>query len=239
MTDQGTTGSAAAPRRSGGRAAVLAAVGVIAAVVLLGAAAGNGTRPAGAAAPVAFRQETSTTVPGETSTSGEESATTAPGAGGQPGVGIEVEARVVDLVFRTGRISGGKDSATVSESPGTTEVDLAADVLFAFNSDRLSPAAQAELQETAKLIRERAKGPVRVEGHTDSIGSQGYNLGLSQRRAEAVRAALERLLAGRPTQFSVQGFGASKPIAPNRNPDGSDNPKGRQRNRRVTVAINT
>jgi outer membrane protein OmpA-like peptidoglycan-associated protein len=37
----------------------------------------------------------------------------------------------------------------------------------------------------------------------------------------------------------VRGFGASKPIAPNRNPDGSDNPKGRQRNRRVTVAIDT
>jgi outer membrane protein OmpA-like peptidoglycan-associated protein len=218
MRDQGTTGSA--PVR---RSAVV--VGVLAAVVLLGAA-------------VAVAQETSTTVPGETSTS-DPSATTAPGAGGQPPVGIDVEARVVDLVFRTGRISGGKDSATVSESPGTTEVDLAADVLFAFNSDRLSPAAQAELEETAKLIRDRAKGPVRVEGHTDSIGSQGYNLGLSQRRAEAVRAALERLLAGRPTQFSVQGFGASRPIAPNRNPDGSDNPKGRQRNRRVTVAIST
>jgi outer membrane protein OmpA-like peptidoglycan-associated protein len=165
--------------------------------------------------------------------------TTAPAAGGQPGAGIDVEARVLDLVFRTGRVSGGKDTATISETPGTTEVDLSADVLFAFNSDRLSPAAQAELQETAKLIRERAKGPVRVEGHTDSVGSPGYNLGLSQRRAEAVHAALVRLLAGRATQFQVRGFGASRPIAPNRNPDGSDNPKGRQRNRRVTVAINT
>ena len=113
---------------------------------------------------------------------------------------------MLDLVFRTGRVSGGKDTATISESPGTTEVDLAADVLFAFNSDRLSPAAQAELRETAKLIREHAKGPIRVEGHTDSVGSPSYNLGLSQRRAEAVRAALERLLAGRPTQFQVRGF---------------------------------
>jgi hypothetical protein len=178
--------------------------------------------PVGPSTPVAFHQETSTTVPGGAPTS----ATTAPAAGGQPGAGIDVEARVLDLVFRTGRVSGGKDTATISESPGTTEVDL-------------SPAAQAELQETAKLIRERAKGPVRVEGHTDSVGSPSYNLGLSQRRAEAVHAALTRLLAGRATQFQVRGFGASRPIAPNRNPDGSDNPKGRQRNRRVTVAINT
>jgi outer membrane protein OmpA-like peptidoglycan-associated protein len=191
--------------------------------------------PVGPSTPVAFHQETSTTVPGGAPTS----ATTAPAAGGQPGAGIDVEARVLDLVFRTGRVSGGKDTATISESPGTTEVDLSADVLFAFNSDRLSPAAQAELQETAKLIRERAKGPVRVEGHTDSVGSPSYNLGLSQRRAEAVHAALTRLLAGHATQFQVRGFGASRPIAPNRNPDGSDNPKGRQRNRRVTVAINT
>jgi outer membrane protein OmpA-like peptidoglycan-associated protein len=230
MSDR-DAGRRASARRKGlrlpRRVVAVAVVGALA--YLLPALLGD---PVGPSAPVAFHQETSTTVPGGAPTS----ATT---SGGQPGAGIDVEARVLDLVFRTGRVSGGKDTATISESPGTTEVDLAADVLFAFNSDRLSPAAQAELQETAKLIRERAKGPIRVEGHTDSVGSPSYNLGLSQRRAEAVRAALERLLAGRPTQFQVRGFGASKPIAPNRNPDGSDNPKGRQRNRRVTVAINT
>jgi outer membrane protein OmpA-like peptidoglycan-associated protein len=230
MNDRDTGRSTA--RRSGGRSVRRRVVGVTALAVLAYVVPALFGDPVGPSAPVAFYQETSTTVPGQTATS-------APGTGGQPGAGIDVEARVLDLVFRTGRVSGGKDTATISESPGTTEVDLAADVLFAFNSDRLSPAAQAELQETAKLIRERAKGPIRVEGHTDSVGSPSYNLGLSQRRAEAVRAALERLLAGRPTQFQVRGFGASKPIAPNRNPDGSDNPKGRQRNRRVTVAINT
>lgn len=233
MNDRDTGRSTA--RRSGGRSVRRRVVGVTALAVLALVVPALFGDPAGPSAPVAFHQETSTTVPGQTATS----ATIAPGAGGQPGAGIDVEARVLDLVFRIGRVSGGKDTATISESPGTTEVDLAADVLFAFNSDRLSPAAQAELQETAKLIRERAKGPIRVEGHTDSVGSPSYNLGLSQRRAEAVHAALERLLAGRPTQFQVRGFGASKPIAPNRNPDGSDNPKGRQRNRRVTVAINT
>jgi outer membrane protein OmpA-like peptidoglycan-associated protein len=247
------------PRRAGGRAAALAVAGVTAAVALgcqlllpglLGPAVS--AEPGQAiAAPVAFRQETSTTGQGTGATStSDPSATTAPGEtstsgagatapGGQQAAGIEVEPRVVDLVFRTGRVRGGKDTATVSEAPGSTEVDLSADVLFAFNSDRLSPAAQAELEETAKLIRERSKGPVRIEGHTDSVGSPSYNLGLSRRRAEAVRAALERLLTGRATQFSVQGFGASRPIAPNRNPDGSDNPKGRQKNRRVTVAMNT
>jgi len=231
----------AGPRsRAGGRRALH--LGLLAGVLAVILAA-----PSGGAAPAAVAQETSTTTPGvsgttvagETSTTvaGETSTTVA--SGGATGGGLDVTPRVVDLVFRTVTIRNGKDTATVSDAPGSTEVDLAADVLFAFDSDKLTPAAQAELQDTAKLIRDKAKGPVRVEGHTDSVGSQAYNLGLSERRARAVRDALNQLLGDRPTQFSVKGFGASKPIAPNKNPDGSDNPKGRARNRRVTVAIPT
>ncbi len=225
-------------------------IGLLASLLAVALAA-----PPGGGAPAAA-QETSTTTLGTTSSTltGGETGTTVSGdsggtvagattttvAGGQAiGGGLDVTPRVVDLVFRTVTIRNGKDTATLNESPGDTEVDLAADVLFAFNSDKLTAAAQADLQDTAKLIRDRAKGVVRVEGHTDSIGTQAYNLPLSQRRAQAVRDALAQLLSDRPTQFSVKGFGASKPIAPNKNPDGSDNPKGRARNRRVTVAIPT
>jgi outer membrane protein OmpA-like peptidoglycan-associated protein len=185
-------------------------------------------------------QETTTTLPGGgTPTTVPGQATSSSGAAGQPSAGIDVIPRIVDLVFRTSKVSGGKDTATVSEAPGNTKVDLSADVLFAFDSDRLTPAAKAELADTAELVRERAKGPIHVEGHTDSIGSQSYNLALSQRRAQAVRDALATLLADRPTEFSVKGFGASRPVAANKNPDGSDNPKGRAKNRRVTVAFTT
>ena len=225
-------------------------IGLLASLLAVALAA-----PPGGGAPAAA-QETSTTTLGTTSSTltGGETGTTVSGdsggtvagattttvAGGQAiGGGLDVTPRVVDLVFRTVTIRNGKDTATLNESPGDTEVDLAADVLFAFNSDKLTAAAQVDLQDTAKLIRDRAKGVVRVEGHTDSIGTQAYNLPLSQRRAQAVRDALAQLLSDRPTQFSVKGFGASKPIAPNKNPDGSDNPKGRARNRRVTVAIPT
>ncbi len=225
-------------------------IGLLASLLAVALAA-----PPGGGAPAAA-QETSTTTLGTTSSTltGGETGTTVSGdsggtvagattttvAGGRAtGGGLDVTPRVVDLVFRTVTIRNGKDTATLNESPGDTEVDLAADVLFAFNSDKLTAAAQADLQDTAKLIRDRAKGVVRVEGHTDSIGTQAYNLPLSQRRAQAVRDALAQLLSDRPTQFSVKGFGASKPIAPNKNPDGSDNPKGRARNRRVTVAIPT
>jgi outer membrane protein OmpA-like peptidoglycan-associated protein len=194
---------------------------------------------AGAAPADATGQTTSSTLPsGSPSTTVPGGTATSPAAG-QPTVGVDVIPRVVDLVVRTGRIAGGKDTATISESPGTTEVALAADVLFAFDSARLSTPARAELAETAKLIRERAKGAVKVEGHTDSVGSQRYNLGLSQRRAQAVHDALASLLSDRPTKYSVRGFGASRPIAANRNPDGSDNPTGRAKNRRVSVVFTT
>jgi outer membrane protein OmpA-like peptidoglycan-associated protein len=163
-----------------------------------------------------------------------KTATTVPGARDQAGGVVDVVPRTVDLVFRT-----SKDAATVSEQPGKTKIDLAADVLFAFDSDRLTAKAKSDLEETARLVRERAKGPVRVEGHTDSVGSPSYNQDLSERRARAVREALARLLADRPTQFSVRGFGATRPVAANKNPDGSDNPKGRARNRRVAVAFSS
>jgi outer membrane protein OmpA-like peptidoglycan-associated protein len=163
-----------------------------------------------------------------------KTATTVPGAGDQGGGVVDVVPRTVDLVFRT-----SKDAATVSEQPGKTKVDLAADVLFAFDSDRLTAKARSDLEETARLVRERAKGPVRVEGHTDSVGSPSYNQDLSERRARAVRDALAMMLADRPTRFSARGFGSTKPVAANTNPDGSDNPKGRARNRRVAVAFSS
>jgi outer membrane protein OmpA-like peptidoglycan-associated protein len=145
--------------------------------------------------------------------------------------------RVREIVRRVVRISQGVDRYTQSQRNDSTEVALFTDVLFAFDSARLSPAADGDLEEVAALVREQARGAVRVEGHTDSVGDESYNLRLSERRAEAVRDALARLLTGRTTEFQVRGLGETKPIAPNTQPDGSDNPEGRRLNRRVTVSF--
>jgi outer membrane protein OmpA-like peptidoglycan-associated protein len=146
-------------------------------------------------------------------------------------------ARVREIIPRVVRINDGVDRYTRSDRAGRTDVALFTDVLFAFDSARLSPAAGDDLAEVATLIREQARGTVRVHGHTDSIGDERYNLQLSRRRAEAVRDALARLLSDRPTEFQVRGLGETEPIAPNTKPGGGDNPEGRRLNRRVTVSF--
>ncbi|MDT7619576.1 MAG: OmpA-OmpF porin, family [Pseudonocardiales bacterium] len=120
---------------------------------------------------------------------------------------------------------------------GPTQFRLPADVLFAFDSATLSPAAQTALTVLAKQVN-GTSGNVAVAGNTDAIGSDAYNQTLSEQRAAAVADALRRTLGGNFTFTSV-GFGKTKPVAPNTNLDGSDNPDGRAQNRRVDVNVTT
>lgn len=151
----------------------------------------------------------------------------------QPGQAL----RVHEIIPRVVRLDGGADRYTRSDRAERTDVALLTDVLFAFDSARLSPTAGRDLAEVAALIRAQATGAVRVEGHTDSVGAEAYNLQLSERRAAAVRDALARLLTGHPTEFQVRGLGETDPVVPNTRPDGGDNPDGRRLNRRVTVSF--
>ncbi|MBD2183248.1 OmpA family protein [Planktothrix sp. FACHB-1355] len=78
-----------------------------------------------------------------------------------------------------------------------------------------------------------------IYGHTDSKGDDAYNEKLSQLRAAAVKYYLINVFKVQPNRLQTKGFGKIKPIAPNNNPDGSDNPTGREKNRRVEVLIKT
>lgn len=121
---------------------------------------------------------------------------------------------------------------------GETVFVLDADVLFAFDSDELEPAAVAVLDEVIASIDGRGlDGSILAHGHTDSIGDDTYNDDLSLRRAAAVAEYLRNAptLAGR--QVATEGHGESRPVAANINADGSDNPDGRQLNRRVEIAV--
>ena len=132
--------------------------------------------------------------------------------------------------FETGRI------AQASISGREMRFDLTADVLFDFDRADLRPQAEGVLQDMLGQIRQRIpQARVRVEGHTDGLGSDAYNDELSLRRAEAVRLWLVRNSGFSPAGIRIEGYGKRRPIAPNQHPDGSDDPVGRQKNRRVEI----
>jgi outer membrane protein OmpA-like peptidoglycan-associated protein len=150
---------------------------------------------------------------------------------------VELVGKPVELTGKPVALTGNAVDLTVKETPQEIRIDMATDVLFDFDKSTLLPKARQTLHKAAGIIRDKAKGAVRIEGYTDGKGSDAYNQKLSERRANAVRdwfAKNEELSA---VQFDTQGFGAKNPVAPNKKPDGSDNPAGRQKNRRVTIVI--
>jgi outer membrane protein OmpA-like peptidoglycan-associated protein len=111
------------------------------------------------------------------------------------------------------------------------------DIVFEFGSSRLTSDAHRKLRDVADVLLYEARGrAIAVEGHTDSIGAELYNQGLSERRAASVAEALtSHGVSAR--LVSTRGYGSAYPIAPNESEDGSDNSDGRTLNRRVEIVI--
>lgn len=123
-------------------------------------------------------------------------------------------------------------SVAPSPSPEASEVVVLPDILFAFDSDEeTSGMRDASLAELTVTLRAPPKAKrVAIEGHSDSVGDEGYNVELSRRRAESVRGWL--VARGFPQHlFTVEGFGSSRPIGDN------GNYQGRQKNRRVELKV--
>jgi OOP family OmpA-OmpF porin len=106
-------------------------------------------------------------------------------------------------------------------------------LLFDFDSAELRPESIEELERLVKFMGDVPFATALIEGHTDSKGTEEYNLKLSDRRAKAVFDYLTSRGVD-PARLSSVGYGESKPIAPNEI-DGKDNPEGRQLNRRVML----
>jgi outer membrane protein OmpA-like peptidoglycan-associated protein len=109
-------------------------------------------------------------------------------------------------------------------------LDLSVPILFDVNRDELKPETRKAVGDLADSLLRIGIRRVRVEGHTDSHGSRGYNVDLSRRRAEAV--ARELAARGFPDGAIVrQAWGYEYPAAPN------DKADGRALNRRVTIVV--
>ena len=104
------------------------------------------------------------------------------------------------------------------------------DVLFELDRANLKPGAMRSLTALIEFLRQNPDQRIAIEGHTDSLGSDSYNLELSERRADAVRDFLERNRIS-PDRIATQGLGEAYPIASN------ETQAGRQQNRRVEIII--
>ena len=122
-------------------------------------------------------------------------------------------------------------------------IRIPGDVLFDFDKDVLNYKASETLGKIFKYINQLPETYSRIviEGHTDSIEkTPGYNMDLSRRRAQRVGNYFATYKSHLDRDYRIDppvGFGAMKPVAPNKKPDGSDNPEGREKNRRVEIRL--
>lgn len=120
--------------------------------------------------------------------------------------------------------------------PVPVTIDLRG-VNFDFDRSTLRPDAVAILNEAIEILRRYPDLRVEVAGHTDAVGTDAYNQSLSERRARAVYDHITGAGIAASRLVGPTGYGESRPIAPNTNPDGSDNPEGRARNRRTELNV--
>lgn len=131
-----------------------------------------------------------------------------------------------------------------NEGTGTAYAPIVDDVkggesivlFFEYDNSRVTPRTLKQLDIIAGILKLDPAKKLRINGHADAKGSDDYNEALSDKRSLAVKEALQSL-GVTPAQLVTESFGETKPVRPNFNPDGSDNPQGRSRNRRAEVRL--
>jgi peptidoglycan-associated lipoprotein len=128
------------------------------------------------------------------------------------------------------------DTTIVLDKIELNKIFVLENIYYNFNKADIREDAARELDKLVQLLNDNAEIKIELSSHTDSIDDRAYNIELSQRRAEsAVRYLVQHGIA--PDRLIAKGYGEDKPIARNSNPDGTDNPAGRQKNRRTEFKI--
>jgi len=148
--------------------------------------------------------------------------------GGAGGAGV---GRMMDNQEREMREAlAASEAAAISREGNLLAVTFKGDVTFDTNSTVVKPGLYTEIDRIADVLIRYPQTLIRVEGHTDSVGTEEYNMDLSFRRADSVRDLLvDRGVA--TSRIQTVGFGETMPVATNATE------AGRQLNRRVEIKI--
>ncbi len=140
--------------------------------------------------------------------------------------------------FIIGGLLCGEEAAAAPAAPAAAAAEQAAApigiVYFDFDKYNIRADKQPVVDDVAAKMSSDPNLRVTLDGHCDAIGSEEYNLSLGERRSTSVQRGLEE--KGVATdRMTTKSWGEERPAAPNTNPDGSDNPEGRAKNRRCEI----
>jgi len=157
----------------------------------------------------------------------------------QPRIKVQSSARtgdgLGDMAGIPGRMSLDEALNRAGQLPaGTKPIGVPGGALYEFDSAELKPEAVEQLQKLAELIRRNPRSTFSIEGHTDSFGTEAYNLDLSLRRADSVKTWLIQNMSISPDRIETKGLGNSRPIVPAGRTQEEQAP-----NRRVEIVIHT
>ncbi len=143
---------------------------------------------------------------------------------------VSEEARIAADERTKNALAALAELAAIKEEARGLVITLSGSVLFASDEATLLPAARTRIDQVADALLANRERRLTVEGHTDSQGSDAYNLDLSQRRADAVRNAITAR-GYDPALVIAVGIGEGRAVADN------NTPEGRANNRRVEIVV--
>jgi outer membrane protein OmpA-like peptidoglycan-associated protein len=140
--------------------------------------------------------------------------------------------RVTDLKSLCKSKSAGADIDAIGAINSVIKLTIDADVLFDIASFELKESSQQTLDSLVSTIKKVNKATILIDGHTDSDGTEGYNLDLAQQRCESVAKKLKSLFGiNARYDYEIKSYGESKPRVPN------TNAVNKQLNRRVEITV--
>lgn len=150
---------------------------------------------------------------------------------------LELEKKTLELQRKELELEKARQQFEAEQSSRSLSMNLSGDVLFDYDKAALKPEAEQALKKVAVVLSQFPESQVTVEGYTDAKGGASANLQLARERAQAVKDWLVKNGGVPAANIATKGLGEQYPVAPNANPDGTDNPLGRALNRRVSIIV--